>query len=64
MVSASIDIALLFTMPTGALRIGRTGELVLVPVPGGWRIDSYDVVTKRDSAPPPPATTTTARRKK
>jgi hypothetical protein len=60
-VSAKVDWAVLFTMPGGRLRIQRTGELVLLPMPEGWRIDSYDLVAKRDTVPLPPATTTTGR---
>jgi hypothetical protein len=59
LVTAALDVSLVFVSPEGRLRIARTGEVTLVPVADGWRIDSYDVVTKRDTLPPPQATTTT-----
>lgn len=61
LVSAVIDLNVLLTTTVGRVRYHRTGELVLIPVEGGWRVDSYDVVAKRDSVEPPPATTTTGR---
>lgn len=64
LVTASVDVSLLFVSPAGRLRIARTGEVTLVPVPEGWRIDGYDVVTKRDTVPPPQATTTTGGQEK
>jgi len=63
-VDARVDLSLVFTMPTGRLRIARVGDLVLVPANGGWRIDSYDMQSKHDTIPPPPAPTTTTTRKK
>lgn len=59
LVTAGIDVSLVFVSSSGEVRHSRTGELVLVPMPGGWRIDSYEIVTKRDTVPPPQATTTT-----
>lgn len=64
LVTASVEVSLVFVSPTGRLRIARTGEVTLVPVPEGWRIDSYDVVTKRDTVPAPQATTTTGGQEK
>ncbi|HEV7887417.1 MAG TPA: hypothetical protein VGO92_07655 [Acidimicrobiales bacterium] len=62
-VSATLDLAVVLTTSTGRIRIGRTGEVLLVPMPGGWRIDGYDVAAKRDTLPPPPAPTTTTGKK-
>lgn len=59
LVTASIDVSVVFVSPTGSIRTARTGEVTLVPVADRWLIDSYDVVTKRDTVPPPQATTTT-----
>ncbi|MDQ1439001.1 MAG: hypothetical protein QOK43_2630 [Acidimicrobiaceae bacterium] len=65
LVTAGLDVSVVFVSAAGgSLRIARTGEVVLVPMPGGWRIDSYDVGTARDTLPPPPATTTTGKKKK
>lgn len=58
-VTATIDLRLQVT-GEGILAIVRTGDLVLVPDGGGWKIDGYDLRTARDSAAGP--TTTTARR--
>lgn len=64
-VNAHVDLSLVFTTTTGRIRVERTGDLVLVPADGGWRIDSYDITAKHDTIPPPPPpTTTTGRRKK
>lgn len=59
LVTATVDVSLTFVSSGGPVRISRTGELVLMPVPGGWRIDSYEILAKRDTVPPPQATTTT-----
>jgi hypothetical protein len=48
-VTAKVDFAVVLTAGTGRLRLQRTGEVALVQVAGGWRIDSYDVVSKRDT---------------
>jgi hypothetical protein len=48
-VTAKVDFAVVLTGPAGRLRLQRTGEVALVQVAGGWRIDSYDVVSKRDT---------------
>jgi hypothetical protein len=63
-VNAHLDLALIFTIPTGRIRIVRTGDLVLISTTGGWRIDSYDVVATHDTLPPPPPTTTATTVKK
>lgn len=59
LVSAAIELNVLFTTTAGRVRYQRSGQLVLIPWADGWRVDSYDVVAKRDSVPPPPANTTT-----
>lgn len=38
----------------GTLRVGRFGSLVLVPVDGQWKIDSYHVKVERREDPLPP----------
>jgi len=58
-VTATIDVRLQVT-GEGILAITRTGDLVLVPDGGAWKIDGYDLRTARDSGAGP--TTTTARR--
>jgi hypothetical protein len=65
-VNAHVDLSVIFTIPTGRIRVERTGDLVLVPSAGGWRIDSYDMVANHNTLPPPPppTTTTTVKRKK
>jgi hypothetical protein len=62
-ISATIDFGVIVTTPTGQVKIERTGEVVLLPTLPGWRVDSYDVVAKRDTVPPPPPTTTTTAKK-
>jgi hypothetical protein len=62
-VTAKLDLAVVLSTGSTQVRIDRAGEVVLMPMPGGWRIDSYDLVTKRDTVPPPAPTTTTTARK-
>lgn len=62
-ISAAIDFAVVVTTPSGHVRVARSGEVVLLPTLPGWRVDSYDVVTKHDSLPPPAPTTTTTAKK-
>jgi hypothetical protein len=63
LVTAGVDVSMLFVSAGSQVRIARTGDVVLIPLPEGWRIDSYDVVTHRDTVPPPAATTTTGKKK-
>jgi hypothetical protein len=48
-VSASVDLSYVVVSPGSRVRVVRTGEVVLLTTPAGWRIDSFDVVTKRDT---------------
>jgi hypothetical protein len=58
LVVAGIDVELQARPPdAAAVTVHRHGELLLVPVDDGWRIDSYELEVKRDVVPP--ATTTT-----
>jgi len=59
LVTAAVEVAFVRVAGVDQVRVVRTGEVVLVPVEGGWRIDGYDVVTTHDTYVPPPATTTT-----
>ena len=52
-VTAQLDVRLLTSSPDGRLSVVRAGDLALVVEGSGWRIDSYDVRTQRDSPPPP-----------
>jgi hypothetical protein len=52
LVAAQLDVGLRVSSPGTRLAVGRTGEVVLVPEAGSWRIDSYDVRSQRDSPPP------------
>jgi hypothetical protein len=63
-VTATVDIAVVAVSAAGRVRIERTGDLVLIPGPGGWRIDTYDVAAKHDSVPPPPPPPPTTAKKK
>lgn len=49
LVTAQIDLSLSVSSGDGAVDVVRTGELVLVPDRGSWRIDAFDMVTKRDT---------------
>ncbi|HZQ26731.1 MAG TPA: hypothetical protein VFA94_03430 [Acidimicrobiales bacterium] len=65
MVNANVTLTVTATNGGSRVQIARTGDLVLVPAAGGWRIDSYDMSTKRDTAPAPvPSTTTTTAKAK
>lgn len=59
-VAATIDLRLQST-GDDQLTIARSGDLVLVPDGGTWKIDGYDLSTARDSGGGGP-TTTTARK--
>lgn len=50
-VTAQIDVSHAVTVEGTPVDIVRGGELVLVPDRGSWRIDAFDVVTKRDTRP-------------
>jgi hypothetical protein len=58
MVNANVTLTITATNGGSRVQVARTGDLVLVPASGGWRIDSYDLSTKRDTVPPPTTTTT------
>jgi hypothetical protein len=58
-VTAGLDLRLTGRVGGEPVSITRTGELVLVPDAGGWRIDGYDLKVTRTL--PSGATTTTAR---
>lgn len=63
-VSATVDIAVVAISAAGRIRIERTGDLVLIPFTGGWRIDTYDLAAKHDSVPPPPPPPITVKKKR
>lgn len=48
-VTAQIDVAHAVPSNEGFVDLVRSGELVLVPYGGTWRIDAFDVVAKRDT---------------
>ena len=50
-VTAAVDLALTVASGDGAVAVVRSGELVLVPENGSWRIDAYDLRTSRDTQP-------------
>lgn len=50
-VTVQIDVSHAVTVDGAAVDVVRAGELVLVPDRGSWRIDAFDVVTKRDTRP-------------
>ena len=52
LVTAQIDVAHAVTSGDGFVDIVRGGEVVLVPDAGTWRIDAFDVETKRDTRAP------------
>lgn len=58
-VTAGIEVRLSGHAATGAVSVVRTGELVLMPEAGGWRIDAYDIKVVRTQARS--TTTSTAR---
>lgn len=49
LVAAQIDLAHAVPSNDGVVDLVRSGELVLVPSGGTWRIDAFDVVAKRDT---------------
>lgn len=51
-VTAQIDMAHAVPSNDGFVDLVRSGELVLVPYGGTWRIDAFDVVAKRDTRAP------------
>lgn len=55
-VTARLDLRLRAEVDGTSVIITRTGELVLMPEDGSWRIDAYDIRVNRDS---PGARTTT-----
>lgn len=59
LVTAFIEVAFVKVTEVDQVRVVRTGEVVVVPFDGQWLIDSYDVVTKRDTVVATPDTTTT-----
>jgi hypothetical protein len=58
-VDASLDLRLTAAVNGGPVSVTRTGDMVLMPDGGGWRIDAYDITARRTFAGA--ATTTTAR---
>lgn len=58
-VTARLDLQVTVEVEGAPVTIARTGELVLVPEGGRWKIDAFDISVKRDSAEV--RTTTTAR---
>lgn len=50
LVTARLDVAHTVTSGQSAVAVVRSGEVVLVPS-NGWRIDSYDMRTARDTRP-------------
>lgn len=59
-VDAVLDLRLIGTDGNAWLTVVRTGELVLLPEPGGWKIDGWDIRASRDSVAG--VTTTAAQR--
>ncbi len=55
---ARLDVAVSADLGATTLTIARTGELVLEPVEGRWRVTSFDLEVTRDT---PEAATTTSR---
>lgn len=47
LVTAQVDVSHTVTAASGVVAVVRSGELVLVPDRGTWRIDAFDMVTKR-----------------
>jgi hypothetical protein len=58
-VAASLDLRLKGQAAGAPVTVTRTGDVVLLPDGGGWRIDAYDITARRTFADT--ATTTTAR---
>jgi len=58
-VTAGIDLRLIGHINGALVRVNRSGELVLMPEGGTWRIDSYDIAVTRTLADE--TTTTTVR---
>ena len=58
-VTAGIDLRLIGHINGAPVGVSRTGELVLMPEGGTWRIDAYDIAVTRTRADE--TTTTTAR---
>jgi hypothetical protein len=57
LVHALVTFTVTASSAAGRTQVARTGDLVLVPVEGAWRIDSFDLSAKRDTLPPPTTTT-------
>lgn len=49
LVTAQVDVLVSVTSGDGFVDVARNGEMVLVPDRGTWRIDAFDMVTKRDT---------------
>jgi hypothetical protein len=58
-VTAGLDLRLMGHIAGAPVTVVRTGELVLVPEGGAWRIDAYDIRVVRTIADD--TTTTTVR---
>jgi len=46
-VTAGLDLRLIGHVDGAPVKVVRTGELVLVPQGGSWRIDAYDIRVTR-----------------
>jgi hypothetical protein len=60
-VAAKVDVVLRAGGAGTATRVARSGELVLIPDGGVWKIDGYDLKVTRD--PVAPATSTSGQRR-
>lgn len=49
LVNARLEVSLTFQAGDDRVRVARSGDMVLVPDGGTWRIDAYDLRTTRDT---------------
>lgn len=56
-VAARVDLTVRTGSGPASTRVARSGELVLVPDVGSWKIDGYDLRVTREPLAPAPATT-------
>jgi len=56
-VAATVDVVIRADSKSATTRVSQSGELVLVPDRGAWRIDGYDLRVTRE---PVPAVTTSS----
>lgn len=59
-ISADLDLRIAAQVDGAPLTIARTGELVLVPEGGAWKIDAYSLTVRRDTAAATTSTTVRA----